>query len=86
MLHAAGLTQRDPALASLFRVTRVSPLVMEQLSEVIAVHPLPGLSTESASYELLAGIAQRNKKLFYTGFGKLVTLVTRQGERYGAEA
>ena len=84
MLHAAGLTQSDPALAQLFRVTRVSPLVMEQLSEVISIPALSGVlnlpATSSASYELLAGIAQRNKKSFCTGFGTMERIMVQKLE------
>lgn len=56
MLRAAGLSQHDPVLASLFRVDRLCPNAMEQLYYAIDTNPAHG-----ASYELLADIVVRGK-------------------------
>lgn len=58
MLCAAGLSQHDPVLASLFRVDRLSPNAMEQLYYTIDTDPAHG-----ASYELLADIVSREKRV-----------------------
>lgn len=61
MLCAAGLSQHDPLLATLFRVERVCGPAMEQFYQVVDL--------DGASRELLAGIAARqrwdNKPLGY---------------------
>ena len=58
MLCAAGLSQHDPVLASLFRVDRLCPHAMEQLYYIIDTDPAHG-----ASYELLADIVSREKQV-----------------------
>lgn len=56
MLCAAGLSQQDPLLASLFRVERVCDKGMDQFYQVVDLDPENG-----ASRELLAGIAARQR-------------------------
>lgn len=56
MLCAAGLSQQDPLLASLFRVERVCDPGMDQFYQVLDLNPVHG-----ASRELLAGIVARER-------------------------
>ena len=56
MLCAAGLTQSDPVLATLFRVDRLCDEAMELFSQVVNLDPATG-----ASHELLAAIVARAK-------------------------
>ena len=56
MLCAAGLSQQDPLLASLFRVERVCDQGMDQFNQVVDLDPAHG-----ASRELLAGMAARQR-------------------------
>lgn len=56
MLCAAGLSQHDPVLATLFRVERVCGPAMEHFYQVVDLDPVHG-----ASRELLAGIAARHR-------------------------
>ena len=56
MLIAAGLTQRDPVLASLFRVERVCEAAMDQFIQTVDLEPANG-----ACWELLVCIAARGR-------------------------
>ena len=56
MLCAAGLTQHDPILATLFCVERLCDAAMEKVWQVVAVDSVHG-----ASRELLAGMVARQK-------------------------
>ena len=56
MLCAAGLSQHDPVLATLFRVERVCGPAMDHFYQVVDLDPVHG-----ASCELLAGIAARHR-------------------------